>query len=295
MRLCALLDQNAALGYVGAQRTHESLPMMQSAPVAELSSGPPSLVYSLTELARGALEVASLGPLWPCLKASAPAGDGHTIMLLPGFMADDRSTFVLRSFLRSLGYRTLPWNQGRNNGSLEQQKRLARRFHRMVKRESAPITLIGQSLGGVYARELARLYPNHVRMVITLGSPFGATGSNGVNSRLQGLFRLMSGESSQRARQRRLHAEHAASPPVPCTAIYSKSDGVVPWQSCIERAGDLVENIELYGSHIGMAVHPHALHVIADRLVHDASNWRPFDRSTLIRKWVYPQAYVAPN
>lgn len=270
--------------------------MSQSTRRAKLSSGPPPLLYSFSELARGAAEAASLAACWPGLQFSAPAGDGHSVMVLPGFMADDGSTAILRAFLRRLGYRTVAWKQGRNMGASAQQKRLVKHVYRTMQRESAPITLIGQSLGGVYARELARQFPESVRMVISLGSPFGATHSSGVDSRVSGLVRLMSGETSHHhVGRRRQHTDQTEAPPVPCTAIYSKTDGVVSWQSCLERAGDQVENVELCGSHIGMSVHPHALHVIADRLVHDRTNWRPFDRSKLGRQFTYPKPFVAPD
>jgi len=98
----------------------------------------------------------------------------------------------------------------------------------------------------------------------------------------------MAGVTAQEAREQRLTTDPRIAPPVPCTAIYSKSDGIVPWQSCIEYIDNTNENVEVLSSHIGMGFHPHVLHVIGDRLGQSKEQWQPFDRDTLQRRVIFP-------
>lgn len=155
--------------------------------------------------------------------------------------------------------------------------------------ERRPVTIVGQSLGGVYAREFARLQPDAVRMVVTLSSPFGSFHSNHFHPFLTRIFKRMAGVTSEQAREQRLTVDPKIAPPEPCTAIYSKSDGVVPWQTCIEYIERYNENVEVLSSHIDMDIHPHVLHVIKDRLGQDKSNWILFDRDTLARRVIFPK------
>jgi len=235
----------------------------------------PHLLSSATEPLRAACEVAAFGMSLPVLLTTAPQGDGHTVLCLPGFTASDLSTAALRRFLNVLGYKARPWQLGRNNGSPELIDRLSRRFHRLVMKSDAPITLIGHSLGGIFARELARAYPDQVRQVITLGSPFAVRPGQQTNPLVMRLFQRSSGmgegEIKARAQQERLRP-----PPVPTTAIYSRLDGVVHWRACREETSPLVENIEVPGSHLGMTVHPTILYVLADRLAQQKNGWTKF-------------------
>ena len=205
---------------------------------------PRALLLAL-EGPRAALEASALPAAAPWL-ARAPRGDGHPVLVLPGFLASDVSTRVLRGVLRAWGYRAHGWELGRNHGPNDELRRgLRERLRELSTR--GKVSLIGWSLGGVYARELAKAAPDRVRLVITLGSPFG----------------------------------RSASPPVPSTAIYSKSDGIVDWQACREAPATQTENIELVGSHCGLGFHPLALLAIADRLAQPESRWKPFDRGGL--------------
>lgn len=249
---------------------------------------PPSSLIALSELLRAGLEASTLPLSLPLLMAQAPKGDGHLVLVIPGFLASDRSTAVLRRFVDKLGYETLPWNLGSNNGGQAQHEELIQNFEELVAQTDKPISIIGQSLGGVYARELARLQPDAVRMVITLGSPFGSLTTNTSHPFLTRIFKMMSGMTPENAQKQRLTADPKIAPPVPCTAVYSKTDGVVPWESCIEYVDQKNENVEVVGSHIGMGFHPHVLHVIADRLGQTKKNWEPFDRETLTRQCIFP-------
>jgi pimeloyl-ACP methyl ester carboxylesterase len=179
--------------------------------------------------------------------ARAPRGDGHAVVVLPGFATTDASTLPLRRFLRSLGYHVHGWRLGRNQGPTERiVTGLDTRFSVLRElHEDAPISIVGWSLGGVFAREIARRDPAAVRNVITLGSPFRMFGAPG-------------------------HLR------VPVTNVYSRSDGIVPWQAAIDDPGPQRENIEVRGSHCGLGVNAAALLVIADRLAQPQGTWTPF-------------------
>jgi len=221
---------------------------------------------------------AELGALAPALPAllNAPRGDGHAVLVLPGMLTGDEATFVIRRYLDELGYTTHPWNQGHNWGpSRVLHKALRERLRELSTRYGRRVSLVGWSLGGIYARELAREFPSLVRQVVTLGSPFGAdhdpdgTMNGGTNGTRNG---VANGRDEKAARRR-------IAPPVPCTAIYSKSDGVVDWEDCRETDGPQTENIEVTATHLGMAVNPMVLWAIADRLAQSEGAWAPFDRT----------------
>ena len=237
----------------------------------------PALINTLTEAPRALLEAGSLCTLLPMLPF-LPRGDGHPILLMPGFMAGDRSLGLLKRYLRYLGYRPETWELGRNTGRVEHLfARLPQRLLGITDKAGEPASLIGQSLGGVFAREMAREYPQAVRQVITLGSPFAATNGRATLRTLAQLLRVASGRSIEEMsaimRQRNLHI----SPDVPVTAIYSKSDGVVHWAACREVVEDRhTQNIEVTGSHVGMAFNPVNYYIIADRLAQRPDRWKKF-------------------
>lgn len=269
--------------------------MYESLDVTEHRRSAPSPLLSFAELPRTLCEAAGFTQLWPML-AQAPRGDGHPVLMLPGFTAGDTSTLPLRRFLDRLGYETLPWLVGTNTGSLEVQSRMVLRFYRLVRTYRQPLTLIGQSLGGVFAREIARRFPDHVRSVITLGSPFGANAGQGTNPLVRQLFERLSGLTVREMRDRVRGGRDTGAPvSVPCTAIYSRTDGVVSWRACLERDTPLTENVEIVGSHSGMAMNPAAVHVIADRLAQPAGEWRRFDRDAGLRSFIYPEPSYAPG
>jgi alpha/beta hydrolase family protein len=219
--------------------------------------------------ARAWLEFASLVPALPILQA-APSGDGHPVLVLPGWLASDRSTQALRWFLRRRGYHAHGWRLGRNHGpTAEIVGGMAERLTQLRAHHGRPLSLVGWSLGGIYARELARRRPEDVRQVITLASPFrDPDATNFLITRLAGARPVRPPEVLARLR----------SPlPVPTTAIYSRTDGVVAWQSCVEPRGPQSESVEVRTSHCGMGHHPAALLVIADRLAQAEGDWRHFE------------------
>ncbi len=220
---------------------------------------------------RALLELAALVPAYPLLRR-APLGDGHPVLVLPGFMASDFSTRALRGFLRGRGYRAHAWKLGRNVGpSAETAAAMAARVRELHDRYGRRVSLIGWSLGGVYARELARRFPDDVRQVITLASPFRDLNATNVPQFLRRAARRRALPDAA-AREARL----ALPLPVPVTAIVSRSDGVVAWQNCCEDAGPYSENIEVQSSHFGIGHHPIVLLTIADRLAQPEGQWKPF-------------------
>lgn len=203
------------------------------------------------------------------LLARAPAGDGHAVLVLPGFLASDASTAPLRGFLNRLGYRSEGWGLGRNLGPRpDSRRRLADWLQAAVHRSGSAVTLVGWSLGGIYAREMARAAPAAVRRVITLGSPFRGGNEQRSVSRLYGWI-------NPRGDAPRGEGVRLAEPlPVPVTAIYSRNDGVVDWRSCRLDEGECVPpnaNHEVTAPHCALGVDPRTLAVIAESLAADAA------------------------
>ena len=193
---------------------------------------------------------------------SLPQGE-QTLLVIPGFGASDFHTRPLRRALKRLKHQVYGWELGLNTGMNSRvRKRLINLIQALHKEHGKKVHLIGWSLGGVFVRELARDLPEHVEGVFTLGSPFNITPE--ANNMLP-LFKLMN-----RGKPVKLDIEaflrRAEPPPVQCTAIYSKSDGIVAWQTACESPADNTENVEVRGSHFGMICNPQVVKAIAERL-----------------------------
>jgi len=245
--------------------------------VSQYRSRSPSPLNALTEIPRTLLEMSALVMALPLLSL-LPKGDNHTVLVLPGFMAGDESTTVLRRYLSSLGYAATPWLLGRNTGRLEiMQSRLQDRLETICAHSDGPVSLIGQSLGGVYARELARLFPTKVRQVITLGSPFGVTNAHAANPLVKRLFEQQTGMTIEQMRDATGALDPHRTPPIPLTAIYSKGDGIVNWRVCRDIDEDhQTQNIEVCGSHCGMGFNPSIYRIIANRLAQSTAHWQKY-------------------
>ena len=242
--------------------------MPSSDPIA-----PPSKLLMLLE-ARAVGELATTLALRPWLK-KLQRGDGHSVLLLPGFLASDLSTGPLRRFLRDLRYRAHRWSLGRNLGPREDlEQRMSERLESLHNRSGRKVSLVGWSLGGVYARLLANRHPEWVRSVVTLGSPF--TGSPRANNSWR-LYESVSGERVDDISEERLELVRR-NPPLPATSIFSRTDGITSWRTSLAPDGPLAENIQVPGSHLGLGVNPLVFYILADRLSQPEGDWQPFFR-----------------
>jgi pimeloyl-ACP methyl ester carboxylesterase len=215
-------------------------------------------------------ELGALAWSWPLL-AQAPRGDGHSVLVLPGFLATDNSTAVMRHYLKGLGYDAQGWQLGRNLGGNRGTHGLAReRLDALAQQSGRTVSLIGWSLGGALARELARHVPQNVRQVITLGSPLYGDPRRTTSAWL--VHRAIHGRDSIN------HGDYRGigAPPVPTTSVFDRYDGVVSWRSSVELPGPQVQSIETFSSHIGLGFNPLVFWLLADRLAQAEGQWRPF-------------------
>ena len=246
---------------------------------------PPCAVLALNEAHRAALDVVTLNVSRKILD-KAPKGDGHPVMVLPGFLGGDGYNASLRRFLTKRNYAVHGWGLGRNLGPRAGVlEGLGERIQSLAERYGSPVSLVGHSLGGIFARELAREFPQHVRQVISLGSPFGEgrmTGS--IPARL---FSALNPPDDLAVDQDQLHI----APPVPTTAIYSKGDGIVNWRTSVQVDGhEQSQNIQVRGSHCGMTLNPSIWFLIAERLAQPLDSWQPFVRESW-KSLIYPSVH----
>jgi pimeloyl-ACP methyl ester carboxylesterase len=251
----------------------------------------PGRFWYLSDPTRAALEYCllfTLAPLMPAL----PRGDGHPVLVLPGLQTSDTSTRTLRHILLMLGYQAYGWRLGRNVGPTAQVvSGLRDRLITLHARHEQPVSLIGWSLGGIYARRLAREHHHAVRLVITLGSPYRLARTD--QSRADWLYQRYAPRHAERWS---MPLEAGLGPlPVPATSIYSKLDGIVAWQTCHEPPGSRAENIEVYASHFGLSHHPAVLWAVADRLAQPAGQWAPFRPPALLRSAFRPGPGPSPG
>ncbi len=241
----------------------------------------PPGAFLLALEARAFWEFGAAIATWPWLKRAAE-GDGHTVIVYPGLVASDTSTLPMRAFLRDRGFDSHGWelkrNYGPRAGVLEQS---LERVVRLNQASGRRVSLVGWSLGGVYAREIAKLLPDLVRCVITLGSPFTGT------PKATNAWRIYQLTSGHKLDNREVLKLVRTPPPVPTTSIYSRTDGVVAWQCSVQEPARQTENIEVPASHVGMGLHPAVWYAIADRLAQREGRWKAFHREGW-RRFVFP-------
>ena len=261
---------------------HERMDIITRRPVRA-----PHVVLRAAEAAWLPLEAMGFWALRPLLRLTG-AGDQHPVLILPGFYSDDTWTMPLRWALRGQGYWVYGWRLGRNIGPTTKiVDGMLDRIAQLHREHDRTVTLIGHSLGGIFARILARKEPEAVRQVITLGSPYRLVEGDrtGVPKALWEQYRPL-----HDARLPLLDVREEDREPltVPATSIYSRTDGVAPWQTCIDTRGENAENIEVRGSHIGMSVNPAVILAVLDRLAQPEGDWRPFAPPSALRPW-YPR------
>jgi len=251
----------------------------RSRPVDRVDPRAPGPLLLLLEW-RASLEFAALVAALPWLRL-LPRGDGHPVLVFPGMGASDVTTLPLRRILQRLGYVTQAWGQGFNFGPRRGViERAADDLQSLAERHGQPVSLIGWSLGGIYARELAKRHPDASRCVVTLGTPF--TGDPKATNAWR-IYELLTGSRVDNAK---LMTEIGKPPPLPTTSIYSRSDGIVSWRCSLNEPGPLAENIEVHSSHVGMGLNPLALYAVADRLAQPIGRWQSFDASGA-RRWFF--------
>jgi pimeloyl-ACP methyl ester carboxylesterase len=210
---------------------------------------------------RGAFEPARLLVRAPLI-ATLPRGHGQHVVVLPGYGASESSTTVLQAFLRVLGYRSCGWGLGRNTGNAAKlMPKVARRIEELADGRQNEVHLVGWSLGGYIARELAREHPLLVRSVITLGSP--VIGGPKYTT-VAGRYRRAGHDLDEI--ERLVDARYDKPLATPVTAIFSKRDGIVAWEACIDRRSDGIEHVEVQTTHIGLGFCPEVYRIVADRL-----------------------------
>jgi pimeloyl-ACP methyl ester carboxylesterase len=246
-------------------------------------SKPPSKLLLALEV-RGIWELQAFFATYSLLRR-APRGDGHPVFVLPGLAASDFSTRPLRTYLKAQGYAAHGWKQGPNHGPRAGvEAGIDTRLAELAQRYGRKVSLIGWSLGGVFAREAARRSPHLVRQVITLGSPFAN------EPKASNAWRLFEALSDRRVDDWPERETMKLPPPAPSTAIYTRTDGIVAWRGCFEQESAMTQNIEVEGSHCGLGHNPAALYAIADRLALPEGEWSPFDRGGL-RGVLYPDPH----
>lgn len=249
---------------------------------------PPSAWLLAMEF-RAPMEFGSILPAWPLLQR-APRGDGHAVVVFPGLAASDSSTLPLRRYLQTRNFDVHGWHQGINFGPRAGVLQDARaHLMRCHERSGRKLSLVGWSLGGIYARELAKAMPELVRCVITLGTPFAG---HHRSTHAWRIYEMTSGRDIEREAQR---FNLPSAPPVPTTSIYSRSDGIVAWQGCIQTpdpAQPQTENIEVVASHIGIGLNPSTWWAVVDRLAQAEGAWKPFVPPRLggVQRLFYPKA-----
>jgi pimeloyl-ACP methyl ester carboxylesterase len=252
---------------------------------------PPHRFWTLVE-GRAMMELGLFYAARP-LFASLPKGDGHAVMTLPGFMASNSSTVPMRRVLGNLGYDAHGWDSGRNIrvdnaliGRLESQ------LTKLAKTSGRKVSLIGWSLGGVLARELAKLHPEKVRLVISLGSPISGDRNH---THARRLFELLNGKEPEPMQDGRFLGLDEA-PPVPTTSIFTKTDGIVHWRGSVQHPGKAAgshptENIQVHASHCGLGVNPSVMVAMADRLAQPEGTWKPFAPAA-VHQWMFPRTHI---
>lgn len=251
----------------------------------EIEARPPHRLLALAE-GRAVFELASFYATRHLL-GMLPKGDGHPVLVLPGFLASDSSTAPMRRLLGDLGYDAYGWELGRNVRvdlqRVHEMEALLLNIHHETGRK---VSIVGWSLGGVFARELAKMQPDAVRQVISLGSPIH---DDRRHTNANRLFEFLNGKDPEPLKHGRFTGLDQA-PPVPTTSVLTRSDGIVHWRGSVQHADrghGQTENIVVHASHCGLGVNPSVMVALADRLSQAEGEWKPFV-PRLAQRWMFP-------
>ncbi len=247
---------------------------------------------------RAPIEALALIPALPLLRM-APHGNGQPILVLPGFLATDNSTYVLRRYLKRQNFNAYGWDMGRNPGLRDDlYQQLEQRVIELYGQHQEKISLVGWSLGGIYARVLAHRVPDYVRQIVTLGAPFNLAHPKSASEvEVSGpILKLYERLNPNLATDDLLNGDPVweRPPPVPSTSIYSESDGIAAWRYCIDPIKTHTENLRVSGSHTGMTHNPIIFYALADRLSQGENRWSPFDKRWLHRFLFLRSAHNQP-
>jgi pimeloyl-ACP methyl ester carboxylesterase len=234
----------------------------------------PHVLLTACEGARVSIEYPS-SMLLDLLTPSRPAGGGRPVLVIPGFYAGDGLTRRLRAHLRDLDYQVHGWRLGRNHGLTDEiLDGVLARLDDLYERHGVPVSVVGWSFGGLLARWVAHERPAQVRQVVCLGSPWRPEGER---TRTSSMFERAATKHGLSVRARQVVETLRKPLPVPCTAIFSKTDGILNWRGCVLDEGPGSENISVPSSHVGLVSNPLALAAIADRLAQDPLDPQPFN------------------
>ncbi len=253
----------------------------------EIEARPPHRLLALAE-GRAVFELAAFIATRPIL-GLLPKGDGHPVLVLPGFMASDSSTKPMRRLLDDLGYASYGWDLGRNvRVDLQRVHEMEALLLKIQQESGRKVSIVGWSLGGVFARELAKLQPQAVRQVISLGSPIH---DDRCHTNASQLFEYFNGKDPEPVKKGHFTGLEKA-PLVPTTSILTKTDGIVHWRGSVQHPqadNAQTENIEVLASHVGLGVNPSVMVALADRLKQPEGAWKPF-APRLSQRWMFPKS-----
>lgn len=264
-----------------AKKLTETAPELASRLIPPAGLSRPALLRTVLEL-RAVAEIGLFSLTRRYVQKIAPQGDGHPVLVIPGFMSSDSFTLSLRRALELLGYDVYPWDQGTNLGLRDStcedlEQRLAEISHLTGRK----VSLIGHSLGGIYVRAMAHRQAQYVRQIITLGSPFNASFENpDADTKGGALVRAYERMNKEAENDVLPGSDLMCFPPaLPSTSVYSRGDGIIGWQHCLDIADENTENIRVPGTHTAMTHNPLVLYIIAHRLGQPENNWRPLAAS----------------
>ena len=239
------------------------------------------VIHVAADIVRAVSDIRS-GHDWQSELKNIPHGDGHPVLVFPGFLTSDRSTSVLRKRLAALGYDARPWDQGINLGQTKEGD-ILHKITDLLKYtyldSSRKVSLVGWSLGGLMAREAARAHPEQVRTVLSLGSPIGGSPRHSSIWKIYEMIATITGRNENIDELMAQIIQPVSG--VHCVSVYSDNDGVIPPNIAREKPSPLTENIKVDASHLGLPFSSEVLKVIAERLAQPENDWTPYHPDTL--------------